>query len=45
MQHDNKQPISGKIPHEDRIKVGAIAEAANEKLHKTDMADTSYLYD
>lgn len=40
MQHDNKQPISGQIPHEDRIKVGAIAEATNEKLHKTDMTGT-----
>lgn len=45
MQHDNKQPISGEISHEDRIKVGAIAEATNEKLHKTDMTGTSYLYD
>lgn len=37
---NNQQPISGQIPGEDRIKVGAIAEATNEKLHNTDMTGT-----
>lgn len=40
MTNNNKQPISGQIPSEDRIKVGAIAEATNKKLHKTDMVGT-----
>ncbi|MFC2946774.1 hypothetical protein [Virgibacillus sediminis] len=40
MAIDKKQPISGQIPSEDRIKVGAIAEATNKKLHETDMTGT-----
>lgn len=40
MTNNNKQPISTQIPGEDRIKVAAIAEATNEKLHKTDVTGT-----
>jgi hypothetical protein len=40
MTNNKKQPISGQIPSEDRIKVGAIAEATNQKLQATDMTGT-----
>lgn len=40
MAKNNKQPISGQIPGEDRVKVGAIAEATNKKLQATEMAGT-----
>lgn len=40
MTNHNKQPISGQIPGEDRIKIGAIAEATNEKLKKSKMKGT-----
>lgn len=37
---NNQQPISSQIPSEDRIKVGAIAEETNKKLHETDVTGT-----
>ena len=37
MTNNNKQPISSQIPSEDRIKIGAIAEATNEELKKSKM--------
>jgi len=40
MTNKKQQPISGQIPSEDRIKVGAIAEATNKTLQATDMTGT-----
>jgi hypothetical protein len=37
---NNRQPISSQIPSEDRIKVGAIAEATNQQLYDTSTAGT-----